>query len=100
MSASSTAMTGYSVSPGLACAPLIRMTPPVIADPGEAPGDDSRREGTPVRDALVQLAMQRCKHLAASALYAREPDTAHTTAQRTSDAPRRSERTAGGVTWR
>ncbi|MEU3919612.1 hypothetical protein [Streptomyces sp. NPDC029004] len=88
MSASFTVLTGYGVSLGLACAPLIRMTPPVITDPG------------PVRDALVQLTLQRCKDLAASALYAREPDTARA-AQRTSDAflAAACER-AGGLTWR
>ncbi|MDQ0945774.1 hypothetical protein [Streptomyces sp. V1I1] len=86
MSASSTTMTGCSVSPGLACAPLVRMTPPAITDPYGTPGDNPRREGAPVRDALVQLALQQCRHLAASPLYARETHTARTTAQRKSDA--------------
>lgn len=87
MSASSSrTMTGYSISLGPACAPLIRMTPPAITDPYGTPGDNSRREGAPVPDALVQLALQQCRHLAASPLYAREPHTARTTAQRKSDA--------------
>ncbi|MFI1400422.1 phosphoenolpyruvate--protein phosphotransferase [Streptomyces sp. NPDC020681] len=58
MSTSSTTMTGHGVSPGLACAPLIRMTPPVITDPCETPGGDSGHEVERVRLALAQVAEQ------------------------------------------
>ncbi|MEU0397249.1 phosphoenolpyruvate--protein phosphotransferase [Streptomyces sp. NPDC006208] len=57
MSASTT-MTGYGVSPGLASAPLIRMTPPVITDPCGSPGDDLEHEVQRVRQALAQVAEQ------------------------------------------
>ncbi|MDQ1006761.1 phosphotransferase system enzyme I (PtsI) [Streptomyces sp. V4I23] len=58
MSASSTTMTGYGVSPGLACAPLIRMTPPVVTDPAEASGEDPAHEVQRVRQALAEVAEQ------------------------------------------
>jgi phosphotransferase system enzyme I (PtsI) len=58
VSASSTTMTGYGVSPGLACAPLIRMTPPVITEPNETPGDNPGHEVERVRQALAHVAAQ------------------------------------------
>ncbi|MDQ0848016.1 phosphoenolpyruvate--protein phosphotransferase [Streptomyces sp. V1I6] len=58
MSAASTTMTGYGVSPGLACAPLIRMAPPVVTDPAEAPGDDPAHEVQRVWQALAEVAEQ------------------------------------------
>ncbi|MBT2369801.1 hypothetical protein J7E88_32155 [Streptomyces sp. ISL-10] len=45
MSPTSTTMTGHGVSPGVACAPLARMTPPVVSDPDDAPGGNRRRHG-------------------------------------------------------
>ncbi|MBD0842172.1 phosphoenolpyruvate--protein phosphotransferase [Streptomyces sp. TRM68416] len=51
-------MTGYGVSPGLACAPLARMTPPVITDPDEAPGENAAHEVQRVRRALTEVAAQ------------------------------------------
>ncbi|MER7817177.1 phosphoenolpyruvate--protein phosphotransferase [Streptomyces sp. NPDC096153] len=58
MSPTSTVMIGYGVSPGLACAPLARMTPPVITDPDEAPGADPAHEVRRVRQALAEVAEQ------------------------------------------
>ncbi|WP_225320773.1 putative PEP-binding protein [Streptomyces luteolifulvus] len=140
MSPTPTTMTGYGVSPGLPCAPLARMTPPVIPDPEQAPGENPAHEvqrirpalaevtaqlstladggrasadacgdvaadpllapvlaglgasslsmAAPavaaVRGALARLTSEQCKNLAASALYAREPDAARATAQRMS----------------
>ncbi|MBT2393953.1 phosphoenolpyruvate--protein phosphotransferase [Streptomyces sp. ISL-1] len=51
-------MTGHGVSPGLACAPLARMTPPVVTDPDEAPGDNPGHEVQRVRQALAAVAAQ------------------------------------------
>ncbi|SDN27254.1 phosphoenolpyruvate--protein phosphotransferase [Streptomyces wuyuanensis] len=58
MSPTSITMTGYGVSPGVACAPLARMTPPVITDPDEAPGENSAHEVQRVRQALTEVAAQ------------------------------------------
>ncbi|MET9671259.1 phosphoenolpyruvate--protein phosphotransferase [Streptomyces sp. NPDC006475] len=51
-------MNGYGVSPGLACAPLVRMTPPVITDPDETPGQNVGHEVQRVRQALGEVAEQ------------------------------------------
>ncbi|MFE5754664.1 hypothetical protein ACFQ7M_36100 [Streptomyces massasporeus] len=66
MSPTSITMTGYGVSPGVAWAPLARMTPPVIPDPDEAPGENRR--------------------LAAAALDSTGPAAAHTSAQEMTEA--------------
>ncbi|MEU2110272.1 phosphoenolpyruvate--protein phosphotransferase [Streptomyces sp. NPDC019507] len=58
MSPASITMTGYGVSPGLACAPLARMTPPVITDPDAAPGENTAHEVQRVRRALTEVAAQ------------------------------------------
>lgn len=58
MSPTATTMTGHGVSPGLACAPLARMTPPAVTDPDEAPGADPGREVQRVRQALNEVAAQ------------------------------------------
>ncbi|WP_367318104.1 putative PEP-binding protein [Streptomyces sp. HUAS ZL42] len=58
MSAPSTTMAGYGVSPELACAPLIRMMPPLVTDPDEAPDDDPGHEVQPIRQALTKVAEQ------------------------------------------
>ncbi|MFJ5779862.1 phosphoenolpyruvate--protein phosphotransferase [Streptomyces sp. NPDC093094] len=51
-------MSGYGVSPGLACAPVARLALPVTTDPDEAPGGNPAREVQRVRDALTQVAQQ------------------------------------------
>ncbi|MFJ8636345.1 phosphoenolpyruvate--protein phosphotransferase [Streptomyces sp. NPDC093568] len=51
-------MAGYGVSPGLACAPLVRMTPPVVTDPEEEPGADPGHEVQRIRQALTDVAAQ------------------------------------------
>ncbi|MFE5894765.1 phosphoenolpyruvate--protein phosphotransferase [Streptomyces sp. NPDC056462] len=58
MSAAFVTMTGYGVSPGLACAPLVRMTPPVVTDPDEEPGADPGHEVQRIRQALTDVAAQ------------------------------------------
>ncbi|MFG3309696.1 phosphoenolpyruvate--protein phosphotransferase [Streptomyces wuyuanensis] len=58
MSTTSITMTGYGVSPGVACAPLARMTPPVITDPDEAPGANPAHEVQRIRQALTEVAGQ------------------------------------------
>ncbi|MFJ9752290.1 phosphoenolpyruvate--protein phosphotransferase [Streptomyces chartreusis] len=58
MSPAFVTMTGYGVSPGLACAPMVRMTPPAVTDPGEEPGADPAHEVQRVREALTEVAEQ------------------------------------------
>lgn len=56
MSPTSLTATGHGVSPGLAYAPMIRMTPPVVTDPDGPPGDDPGHEVQRVRRALADVA--------------------------------------------
>ncbi|MFH0518556.1 phosphoenolpyruvate--protein phosphotransferase [Streptomyces sp. M41] len=58
MNPASVTLTGYGVSPGLACAPMVRMTPPAVTDPEEEPGADPAHEVQRVRDALSEVAAQ------------------------------------------
>ncbi|MGW6955294.1 phosphoenolpyruvate--protein phosphotransferase [Streptomyces chartreusis] len=75
-------LTGYGVSPGLACAPMVRMTPPAVLDPEEEPGSDPGHEIQRVREALTEVATQLSTIatdgtagaiLEAGALMARDP---------------------------
>jgi hypothetical protein len=53
-----TTTTGCGVSPGLACAPLMRMTLPVTTDPHQLPGIDHDHEVQRVRQAMAEVADQ------------------------------------------
>jgi phosphoenolpyruvate-protein phosphotransferase (PTS system enzyme I) len=53
-----TTTTGCGVSPGLACAPLMRMTLPVTTDPDQLPGIDHDHEVQRVRQSMAEVADQ------------------------------------------